>query len=204
VPVKTSLGQLYREALLNPSAEMLARRREGIDHGIDAVFRFVDQLVKLSSLAAKPPEPFDPLSVIRDAVSLVESETRRRIEQQLPASLPPVSGHRERVVMALTNVLRNAAQATPEGTALIRIGAELREDGRAVLLTVDDNGPGVPENMRQAIFEEGISLRPGGSGMGLALVREVFEKEMRGLVDCTASPLGGARFSIRMPAAGAD
>jgi signal transduction histidine kinase len=204
VPVKTSLGALYREALMNPSADMLARRRDGIDKGIDAVFRFVEQLVRLSSLAAKPPEPFDLLSVIRDAVSLVESETAKSIQQVLPAGLPPISGHRERVVMALTNVLRNAAQAVPEADPVIRIGAEFRDDGRAVLLNIEDNGPGVPENMRQAIFEEGISLRQGGSGMGLALVREVFEKEMRGLVDCTASQLGGARFAIRMPAAGAE
>ncbi len=204
VPVKTSLGALYREALLNPPADALARRREGIDKGIDAVFRFVEQLVRLSSLASKPPEPFDLLTVVRDAVSLVEAETGKRIKQVLPAGLPPVSGHRERVVMALTNVLRNAAQAVPEADPVIRLGAELRDDGRAVLLSIEDNGPGVPEAMRQAIFEEGISLRHGGSGMGLALVREVFEKEMRGLVDCTASQLGGARFVIRMPAAGAE
>jgi signal transduction histidine kinase len=204
VPVKTSLGALYREMLLSPPSETLARRREGIDRGIDAVFRFVEQLVRLSELAAKPPEPFDPLPVIRDAVSLVESETGRRIEQVLPSALPPVSGHRDRVVMAITNVLRNAAQAVTGPAAIVRIGAEPADGGRAVLVSIEDNGPGVPETMRQAIFEEGISLRPGGSGMGLALVREVFEKEMKGLVDCGASHLGGARFVIRMPTAGAE
>jgi signal transduction histidine kinase len=71
-----------------------------------------------------------------------------------------------------------------------------------VLVTIEDNGPGVPENMRRAIFDEGISLRPGGAGLGLALVREVIEKEMKGLVACDASPLGGARFVIRMPTTG--
>jgi signal transduction histidine kinase len=204
VPVKTSLGALYREILLNPSSEVLARRRESIDRGVDSVFRFVEQLVKVSELAAKPPEPFDPLTAVRDAASLVESETGRRIEQVLPESLPPVSGHRARVVMAITNVLRNAAQAVTGPNALIRVSAESKDDGRAVLLIIEDNGPGVPEDMRQAIFEEGISLRPGGIGMGLALVREVFEKEMKGLVDCGASQLGGARFAIRMPSAGVE
>lgn len=202
VPVKTSLGALYREMLLTPTSETLARRRESIDRGIDAVFHFVEQLVKISSLAATPPEPFDPLTALRDAISLVESETGRRIEQSFPEKLPPVSGHRARVVMAITNVLRNAAQAVTGPQAVVRVSAELRDDGRAILLSIEDNGPGVPENMRQAIFEEGISLRPGGIGMGLALVREVFEKEMKGLVDCGASQLGGARFVIRLPAAG--
>lgn len=204
VPVKTSLGVLYREMLLNPSSDTLTRRKEGIDRGIDAVFRFVEQLVKLSALAAKPPEPFDGLSAIRDAVALVEAESGVRIEQALPPALPPVSGHRDRVVMAVTNVLRNATQAVTGSPAAVRISAEAVDGERAVLLTVEDNGPGVPENMRQAIFNEGISLRPGGSGMGLALVREVFEREMKGLVSCDASSLGGARFLIRMPTTGVE
>ena len=204
VPVKTSLGTLYREVLLNPSGETLSRRRESIDRGLDTVFRFVEQLVKVSALATTPPEPFDPLSALLDAVSLVESESGLRIERSLPAALPPISGHRARVVMALTNVLRNATQAVMGPAAVVRISAELRDDGRAVLFSIEDNGPGVPENDRQAIFEEGISLRPGGTGMGLALVREVFEKEMRGMVDVSRSVLGGARFAIRLPAAGTE
>lgn len=204
VPVKTSLGALYREVLLTPSSETLSRRRESIDRGINSVFRFVEQLVKVSELAATPPEPFDPLPAIRDAVSLVESETRMHIEQSLPTSLPLVSGHRARVVMALVNVLRNAAQVITGADPKIIISAESTDGGRAILIMIEDNGPGIPENMRQAIFEEGISLRPDGTGMGLALVREVVEREMKGLVDCGASRLGGARFAIRLPSAGTE
>jgi signal transduction histidine kinase len=199
VPVKTALGAVYREVLLEPPSEVLARRRESIDRGIDSLFRFVEQLVGLATLAATPAEPFDPLQAIRDAIAAVQAETGRQVEQILPVVLPPVSGHRSRVVLALINVLRNAAQAVPPTSALIRLHAESVEAARAVLITIEDNGPGVPEEMRRAIFEEGISLRPGGSGLGLALVREVFEKEMRGLVACDASPLGGARFLLRMP-----
>jgi signal transduction histidine kinase len=204
VPVKSTLGVLYREVLLSPSTETLSRRRESIDRGIDTVFRFVEQLVKISALAATPPEPFDPLSAILDAVSLVESESGIRIERLLPSVLPPISGHRARVVMALTNVLRNATQAVTQPSAMVRISAESRDDGRAVLVSIEDNGPGVPENLRQAIFDEGISLRPGGTGMGLALVRKVFEREMRGMVDCNPSALGGARFAIRLPVSGTE
>ncbi|HEX8434893.1 HAMP domain-containing sensor histidine kinase [Archangium sp.] len=204
VPVKTALGALYREVLLvEQPGEVIARRREGIDRGIDAVFRFVGELVELAKVSALPFESFDLVPAIRDAVSAVESEAGRRIEQMLPASLPPVSGHRARVVMALTNVLRNAAQAVPPESPVIRIQAEALEGASAVRIFVEDNGPGVPEPLRRAIFDEGISLR-GGSGLGLALVREVFEKEMRGLVACDASPLGGARFVMRIPTTGME
>lgn len=204
VPAKTALGALYREVLLEAPGDVITRRRESIDRGIDATFRFVDQLVKLSTLAATPPEPFDPLPAIREAVAAVESETGRRIQQLLPAALPPVTGHRARVMLAIANVLRNAAQAVTAQDAIIRLQAESIEGAKAVLLTVEDNGPGVPENMRRAIFTEGVSLRPGGAGLGLALVREVIENELRGLVACDASSLGGARFVLRMPATGME
>lgn len=204
VPVKTALGALYREIQLEPPSEVLGRRRERIDRGIDATFRFIDQLVELSKLAATPSESFELLAAIRDALSAIEQEAGLPIEALLPGALPPVSGHRARVVMALSNVLRNAAQSVPPSGPIIRIRAEPADAARAVLVVVEDNGPGVPENMRRAIFDEGVSLRPGGSGLGLALVREVFEKEMRGLVACDASPLGGARFTIRIPVTGVE
>jgi len=204
VPVKTALGALYREVLITEQpGEVVSRRSQGIDRGIDSVFRFIEQLVELSRYAATPPEAFDPLPTIRDAVSAVENEVGQRIEQVLPATLPLISGHRARVVMALTNVLRNAAQAVPPESPLIRIQAEALEGATAVRISVEDNGPGVPESLRRAIFEEGLSLR-GGSGLGLALVREVFEKEMKGLVACDASPLGGARFVMRIPTTGME
>jgi len=204
VPVKTALGALYREVLMaEQPGEVVTRRSQGIDRGIDSVFRFIEQLVELSRFAATPSEAFDLLPAIRDAVSAVEAEAGRSIEQVLPATLPPISGHRARVVMALTNVLRNAAQAVPSESPVIRIQAETLDGASAVRIFIEDNGPGVPEPLRRAIFDEGISLR-GGSGLGLALVREVFEKEMKGLVACDASPLGGARFVMRIPTTGME
>lgn len=204
VPVKTALSALYREVLLEPPSDVLDRRRERIDRGIDATFRFISQLVELSELAATPPESFDILTAIRDAIAAIEQESGQSIKMSLPESLPPVSGHRSRIVMALANVLRNATQVDLKGGLTIQIRAETIDAVRAILVTIEDNGPGIPENMRRAIFDEGFSLRPGGSGLGLALVREVFEKEMRGLVACDASSLGGARFTIRIPVIGVE
>ena len=69
----------------------------------------------------------------------------------------------------------------------------------AIIVYVDDNGPGVPPEQRRAIFEAGVTLSPGGSGQGLALVRQVIEGEMGGSAICEQSPLGGARFTITIP-----
>ncbi|WP_425537631.1 ATP-binding protein [Myxococcus fulvus] len=110
---------------------------------------------------------------------------------------PPVA---RRTCEATTSLKQGARK----GAAVIQVHAGTVDAAKAIRITVEDNGPGVPEHMRRAIFDEGVSLRPGGSGLGLALVREVFEKEMKGLVACDASPLGGARFIVRIPVTGAE
>lgn len=70
--------------------------------------------------------------------------------------------------------------------------------GHELLVIVDDSGPGVPEGRREGLFHGARPTRDGG-GHGLGLVREVVEEEYGGSVHHEASPLGGARFVLRMP-----
>ena len=114
------------------------------------------------------------------------------------AVLSPVLGHRDRFVLALINLLRNAAQARKEPPVTIEVTAGVN-NGAEVFVRVDDDGPGVAAEERTRIFDAGFSHRPGGSGHGLALVREVVEAEMAGRVTCEESPAGGARFVVRLP-----
>jgi signal transduction histidine kinase len=202
LPVKTSVTALYREVLINSPTEAIGKRRETIDRGIEEIFHFVDELVKVSALTAAPPEPFELGAVIRDSLSAVRFPTNINVEVDSALELPFVSGQRNRVVLAIVNILRNAVQHGNGKVLRINVHAEPIDGARAVRLTIEDDGPGVPEAMRQAIFTEGLSLRPGGSGLGLTLVREIFEKEMNGIISCDASPLGGARFIIRLPTSG--
>ncbi len=198
VPTKTALSELFKDLAAQRPEAALARRSL-IDSGIGDVFRFVDELVRLAALASTPPEPFDPLSAIADAIQELPGAPIRQLEPQ--SELPLLMGHRHRTVLALTNVLRNAVRAVEvRSPALIEVRAQVV--GQRLRLAVDDNGPGVPPEQRHAIFLEGVSFFPGGSGLGLALVREVFESEMQGRVYCEESPLGGARFEINLPIAG--
>ena len=103
----------------------------------------------------------------------------------------------------MINLLRNAAQARGDAATEIVVKAELDPSGLAILVMIDDDGPGVPSEHRRAVFAPGFSLRPGGTGQGLALVREVVESELSGEAYCQESPLGGARFVVRLPVLGA-
>jgi signal transduction histidine kinase len=205
VPVRSTLDSLYREVLVDAPDQVLKKRRPLIDRGVSRVFDFVEQLVRVASLAAIPPEPFDPAPAIRDAVAAVDAGAGISVKV-LPgtAALPFVVGRRDRFVTALVNLIRNAIQHGGAGLTQIRLLAEPLDRGRALRLTIDDNGDGVPERMREAIFTDGISLSSDGTGLGLALVREVFERELKGVVVCEESPLGGARFRLRTPAAGVN
>ena len=104
--------------------------------------------------------------------------------------------HCDRRFIALRNLLRNALQASKQPPR-VRISASVRAG--AIRIDVDDNGPGVPPEDRQRVFDDGYSTRPTGSGFGLAFVRRVVEDDLSGTVWCEDSDLGGARFSIEVP-----
>jgi signal transduction histidine kinase len=108
-------------------------------------------------------------------------------------------------VRLLSRLVRNLADnAARHARSAVAI-AVLERDGQ-VLLTVDDDGPGVPAAERERVFERFVRLDEarardaGGSGLGLAIVRAIAEAE-GGSVGVEDSPLGGARFSVVLPAA---
>jgi signal transduction histidine kinase len=100
------------------------------------------------------------------------------------------------VKRTIENLVLNALQAVPRHTGEIRVG--LVDEPEHLVIQVDDNGPGVPENLVDHIFEPDVSGREGGTGLGLALVKGVIEAH-GGTVFCGRSPLGGARFELRIP-----
>lgn len=196
IPAQFALNSLY-ESLVGSAVEAeIARFRPRIDPGISRVLKFVNDLLKTSELATRPPEAFNLVRAVQDAQ--VARTTSLDIQFSGPSELPPVLGYRERFVLAIVNLLRNAEQA---GARHVMLDLNLEEGGQDILLTVDDDGSGVPEEQRERIFQRGVSLRPGGAGEGLALVKEVVEFELRGKIACVEKPGGGARFRMRVPLA---
>ncbi|RKH72776.1 sensor histidine kinase [Corallococcus sp. AB049A] len=196
IPAQIALGSLYSSVVGSQVEAEVARFRPRIDPGIDRALKFVTDLLKTSELAARAPEGFDVLRVLADAVASVATSLRTQLH--VAPDLPSLSGYRERFVLAIVNLLRNAEQA---GAKQVVIDCILEDNQRNLLLTVDDDGPGVRPEDRERIFQRGISLRSGGAGEGLALVKEVVEIELHGKVACVDKPDGGARFRMRLPVA---
>jgi signal transduction histidine kinase len=202
VPVQGALDRLYRDTERQGAESLLTGHRDSIDRGIERVFRFIKDMMEVAERGAEPPNAFEIGPTIQDAIAVIATELGRGITFDPIRKLPPVTGHRHRFTMAIINLLRNAVQTIADGPADIRIFADLDDGGGVVCVRVEDNGPGVPVEHRSAIFEHGFSLRPGGTGQGLALVREVVQSEMGGHATCEDSSLGGACFVLKLPVTG--
>ncbi len=125
-----------------------------------------------------------------------------QVEFELPVGPAPVYMDRQMLRRALINLVRNAAQAVAgAGVEDGRVRVRLEPEGDYWVLDIDDNGPGIPEEMRRTIFDPYVTTKTDGTGLGLAIVKKVVV-EHGGSITVDASPMGGARFRIRLPAAG--
>ncbi len=123
-----------------------------------------------------------------------------RLEVSAPEALPAQVDD-EKFERILINLLSNAFKFTPaHGAIAVRLKAR---DGVAIL-TVQDNGPGVPPEQRELVFErfrqaqDDASRKHGGTGLGLAIVRE-FAALHGGTAGVSAAPGGGALFTVELP-----
>ena len=143
--------------------------------------------------------------------SLILAEFPRglRVERDYDTSIPDFRGDREQLIQAVLNIGHNAAHALAEriidGDALITLRTRIARQvtlGKqryrlALELQVEDNGPGIPESIRDRIFYPLVSGRDGGSGLGLTLA-QTFVQQHLGTVECESEP-GKTRFKILIP-----
>ncbi len=143
------------------------------------------------------------------AVVLAEFAQGLRIERDFDVSIPEFRGDREQLIQALLNVAHNAARALAgrraAGDACIvfrtRVARQVILNKRRVRLALElhviDNGPGVPESIRERIFFPLVSGRDGGTGLGLTLAQS-FVQQHDGVIECDSVP-GRTDFRISIP-----
>jgi len=143
------------------------------------------------------------------AVMLAEFPRGLTIERDYDVSVPDLRGDKEQLIQALLNIVRNAAQALREriaqGDAKIelrtRIARKVTIAKRLYRLALDlhviDNGPGIPEEIRDRIFYPLVSGRDDGSGLGLTLA-QTFVQQHDGMIEVESRP-GRTEFQILLP-----
>ena len=109
---------------------------------------------------------------------------------------------RQMLQRVLFNLVRNAAQALlgrPRGEG--RVQVRLERDGDFWNLDVDDNGPGIPQELRETVFDPYVTTKDDGTGLGLSIVKKIVI-EHGGTIRAEQSALGGARLRVRLPVPG--
>ena len=146
-------------------------------------------------------ESLDPGAVIRDAVAIARLDLeyrQRQVTTRVPEGLPPIRGDRQKLTQVLVNLVRNAVQATAANQAVL---IEASVQGGDVLLSVEDEGPGVPPALRDQLFAPFVTGKgEQGMGMGLYMARLIVERHA-GSILCSDRQGGGGRFEVRLPLA---
>lgn len=191
-----SRGKQFEETKIRDSFEKISRQAERIDGIIKHLRAFV------RSDGAPRPEPSDLNQAVQGALELIGNQLRKnRIEvrEVLSHGLPPVLGNLNRLEEVLINLLINSMHALLISTRqekLITIETLLEKD--RIILQVTDNGTGIPEEIREKIFDPFFSTKPVGEGMGIGLsIVHAIVTSFGGEVSVANNQFGGATFSLR-------
>ena len=157
-------------------------------------------------------------SVLHTAVSMAESKAKRgdvAVEVDVPGDLPPIQGDEHQLCQVFTNLVINAFEAL-DGAGRVRISATTGAmegehvepgDGPAhvptVVIQVIDDGPGIPPELTDRVFNAFFTTKAQGSGLGLAIVRKIIDAH-DGRIDVATARDQGTRFTITLPVSAAD
>ena len=178
--------------------------------------RIASLLTKVETLIGdKPPEcqPVNIHEVLDHCIRLAQSSFARTIvlEAEFDPSLPPAFGDRDVLVQCFINLIKNACEATEKDNTIkikssYNLGQHLTLGSAGVscplVIEVIDYGDGIPEQIRNHIFEPFVTAKPNGKGLGLALVAQAISSH-GGTISVSSRP-GLTSFQIGLPVAGAE
>jgi signal transduction histidine kinase len=199
-----SIRQTAEVARAHPGALPEGELAEAVLEESARMQRLVEQLLLLTR-ADEGVAVHAPRDVDLDDLALTEARRIARSGLEVDTSgVGPgrVRGDETSLAQVVRNLVDNAARHADR-----ILSVSVREHGDSVELTVEDDGPGVPEDQRARVFERFVRLDEarardaGGSGLGLAIVAEIVRAH-DGTVSVMSSPLGGARFDVRLPVPG--
>lgn len=206
VAVITGFSELLSGMAESASQEEVREFADTILTNARQLDALTEELLDLTHIdLAGAPEPdavIDLGSVVENALEThPHLTTDHELQLDLPTGPTPVNASEKALERILVNLVGNAAKYSPAGTT---ITVSVRRDEDDVLLVVDDQGPGVPPELREQIFARFFRgtgdevTRTRGTGVGLAIVAE-YAAKMAAKVRVVAAPGGGARFEVCFP-----
>jgi signal transduction histidine kinase len=205
-PLALILGPV-RKILSGTSDSSTRRDLETVERNAQVLLKHVSDLLDVAKLETGRLEvhraPVDLATLTRRTTSLFESvagERRVALTVEAPDVLP-ILGDAAKLERVLLNLLSNAMKFVPDGG---RVRVAVETDASRVVLVVEDDGPGIPDVLREVVFEpfrrgdDDTTRRFGGTGLGLTIAKEIVERH-GGLIVVGDGIDGGARFTVELP-----
>ncbi len=169
----------------------------------DRIRNLVDRMEVFGDERPLAKEPVNIHDVLEHVRRISETGFARgiRITEDYDPSLPHVPGNRDKLVQAFLNLAKNAAEAIGENKQQGRIvmqtsfrpGVRLSMQGAdtrislPLMIQIEDNGPGVPDHLKEQMFDPFVTTKPYGTGLGLALVAKIIN-DHGGIIECDSEP----------------
>ena len=179
---------------------------------IDRVRRLAERMERLGDESPAKGQAVNIHEILRDTRKIIQSAASDNIlfSENYDPSLPAVNGDADMLTQAVLNLIKNATEALPDGGHIqletaFRSGVSRRISGQEeprqlpVEIRVIDNGAGVPDAIRDDIFQPFVTAKPSGQGLGLSLVSKVATAH-GGIVEMRSRP-GQTVFSLLLPIA---
>ena len=211
--IQVMAGLLKRQVSSSPDAQALLT---DIIHEAQTANRIVLDVLEFVRPINLQLEYLSLPTVLRETMTKYEgliSHESLVLESRFAAGLPSVQGDQTQLRQLFTNLLLNAYEAL-EGRGQVSVSAEFspREDDQStsaelldtkgwIIVHVDDDGPGIPDDVTEKIFSPFFTTKPQGSGLGLAIVRKIIDAH-DGRIDIGTSPAGGTRIEVTLPVSG--
>jgi signal transduction histidine kinase len=205
--------QGFAELLMLEREKLSPKQADTVEVILDNTRHLVRLLNDLLDLARSDagrltikPVASDAGALVEDAVRTMRSQTEARnqvLDMAVAGDLPAVEADPDRIRQVLVNLLTNAHEYSPEGASIQVTAASV---GDAVEIAVIDDGPGIPSEQLEHIFERftrgdaGMTQHVGGTGLGLAISKSLVELH-GGTIAAESAPGSGSTFRVRLPAA---
>ncbi len=188
--------------------ELFKITKEECERLINSVNKILDLSRMEAGMMTYSYRPCDLIHVLQKIIiKLTPIARRKKIDLQFEpkSDMPLVNIDRERIGQAIENLLDNALKFSPQQKGVVRVTCTLSQDGKGVKISVSDNGPGIPAENLQVIFErfrrieDGIEI-PRGTGLGLSIAKHIISAH-GGQIWVESQPGKGSTFSFTLPLA---